>query len=349
MKMRKVLLSCGVVLSLVAMSGCAAKSSDKQVGSGDVKDEVVKVVIGTQSMPNDEGIAKAEGYFEEEIGEDVEIEIINFDSGADVITAIASGSIDFALAGSCPATIAISNGYNVECIWIHDVLGSAESLVARSESGVKTVADLKGKIIATPFASTAHFSLLKALETEGITPSDVTLLDMQPDEIYASWDSGAIDAAYVWDPILSQLPDSNLLCTSGDLAEAGFMTSNVELVNAEFADNHPQIVEGYIRALNKSVSLYKDDKSVAVDVIAKALAIEKDSAQSQMEGSIWLAVDEQLQDSYFGTMDSRGDLVKNFSDTAQFLKDQDSIEEVPEFSVFEKAINSEFIEKVSGK
>ncbi len=329
------------------MSGCAAKETSTDVSQESEGGKAKKVVIGTQSMPNDEGIAKAEGYFEEEI--DAEVEIINFDSGSDVITAIAAGSIDFALAGSCPATIAISNGYDVECIWIHDVLGAAESLVARSEIGVEKVEDLKGKIIATPFASTAHFSVLKALEMAGIDVSEVTLLDMQPDEIYASWDSGAIDAAYVWDPILSQLPDAKVLCTSGDLANSGFMTSNVELVNTKFADDNPEIVEGYIKALDKSVKMYQEDKDAAVKVIAKALAIEEDKAQVQMEGSIWLSLDEQLQDSYFGTMEARGALVKNFSDTAEFLKEQDSIQEVPDMSVFEKTINSEFIEAVAGK
>ena len=59
--------------------------------------------------------------------------------------------------------------------------------------------------MAVPFASTAHFSLLKAMENAGLSASDVTVLDMQPDKIYASWNSGDIDAAYIWEPTLSQL------------------------------------------------------------------------------------------------------------------------------------------------
>ncbi|MFI3172777.1 MAG: ABC transporter substrate-binding protein [Eubacteriales bacterium] len=359
MKMRKlgVLIGCVVLLGTTVLSGCGSETETSEevveievseVGTDAESSETValpdKVVIGTQEMPNDEGIAKAEGYFEDELG--VEVEIISFDSGSDVITAIAAGSVDFALAGSCPATIAISNGYDVEVIWIHDVLGSAESFVVRSETGVEDIADLEGMVIATPFASTAHFSVLKALENAGLTTDDVTLLDMQPDEIYAAWESDLIDATYVWDPVLSQLSDSTVLCTSGDLAEIGFMTSNVEMVNTEFADLYPEVVEGYIRALDTAVELYQTDKEAAVEIIATALAIDSESAESQMDGSIWLSAEEQLQDSYFGTMDAQGGLVQNLYETAEFLLEQDSIQEVPDYSVFEAAVNSEFTEAV---
>ena len=77
-----------------------------------------------------------------------------------------------------------------------------KSLVATGTSGINTVADLKGKKVAVPFASTAHFSLLKAMENAGLSASDVTVLDMQPDKIYASWNSGDIDAAYIWSDII---------------------------------------------------------------------------------------------------------------------------------------------------
>ena len=45
-------------------------------------------------MPNDEGIAKAMNYFQEEMGDSVSVEIVEFSSGKDVNTALAAGSID---------------------------------------------------------------------------------------------------------------------------------------------------------------------------------------------------------------------------------------------------------------
>lgn len=336
MKVKKLF---GLFLAAVIASGvCVGCSSSVDEEAASSESLVVK--IGTQEMPNDEGIVKALGYFEEEM--DAEIEIVKFDSGKDVNTALTSGAIDFGLLGSCPATIGICNDIGVEMIWIHEVLGSVESLVSRSETNITSVEQFKGKKIAVPFASTAHFSALKALENAGLTAADVELLDMSPDKIYAAWQTGDIDGAYIWDPTLSMLENKNVVVTSEDMANIGAMTSNVEVVNKEFAQAHPEIVEGYIRAMDRAVKLFKENPDEAVKAIAGSLNITEEEAKNQMSGSIWLTAEEQCGAEYFG-----GGLITNLSDTAAFLLDQKSIPSLPEQSTIESGINSTFVEKVS--
>lgn len=313
-------------------------------GCGKGKDEDTKLVvrIGTQEMPNDEGIAKTLKYFEENI--DADVELIKFDSGKDVNTALASNSIDFGLVGSCPAALDIANGIDIQVIWIHEVLGSVESLVAREEANISTVGDLKGKTVATPFASTAHFSLLKALESAGLSDKDVTVLDMQTSDIYSAWTNGSIDAAYVWEPTLSQLENKVIIKTSEDMAELGYMTTNVEVVRTEFANEHPDIVSGYIKSLNQAVELNNSDNEKAVSTIAEAMNISSEDAKFQMEGSKWLKSSEQLDEKYLGTSDKKGSMSQNLYDTAVFLKEQGSITDVPDISEFEKAVVPKYIE-----
>lgn len=333
----------GMLAASVALTGCGSK---KEATTSDGK-TIVK--IGTQQMPNDEGIAKAMNYFQEEMGDSVSVEIVEFSSGKDVNTALAAGSIDFGLEGSCPASLAIAQDLGVELIWIHEVLGDVESLVATGTSGINTVADLKGKKVAVPFASTAHFSLLKAMENAGLSASDVTVLDMQPDKIYASWNSGDIGAAYIWEPTLSQLSNKKTVITSGELAKAGYMTSNVEVVRTKFAEAHPDIVAAYVKALDKSVSMYRNDESTAIKTIAEAMELTEDNAKFQMSGSTWLTGSEQISSTYLGTSSAKGAVVQNLYDTAEFLKTQGSITKVPDKSVFEKAVNPKYIETALGK
>ncbi len=337
MKMKRLLtVFISGVLSMSVLTGCGGSSGSSSTG------EVTKVVIGTQEMPNDEGLAKALDYFAEEMG--VEVEIMSFDSGKDVNTAIASGSIDFGLMGNCPAALAIAQDLGVEFIWIHEVLGSVESLVARSETGITTVQDLKGKKVAVPFASTAHFSLLKAIEDAGMSVDEVEILDLATDKIYASWVNGDIDAAYIWQPTLAQLENQTVILTSEDMAEKGYMTSNVEVVRKEFAEAHPDIVAGYIRALDKAVKLFKEDKATAVSTVASYMELEESDAEFQMDGSTWLTAEEQLGENYLGTSDNKGAVVDNLLDVAEFLKDQGSVQEVPDREVFEAAVNPSYIE-----
>lgn len=322
--------------------GCG--TSKESTTDGTSKDLPKVVNVGTIVSPNDEEIAKVKGLFEKEMG--VDVNVVEFDSGKDVNSALVSGSIDFGLMGSTAATLGIANGIDIEMIWIHKVIGKVESLAVKNSANINSVSDLKGKKIAAPFASTAHYSLLNALKLNNISEEDVTLLDMQPNDIYAAWQRGDIDAAYIWQPTLDNLlKDGKILISSEDMAEKGVITSDVEVVRKEFSKKYPDIVAKYIKAVDESVKLYNENQDDAVKTTAKALNIEEKDALNQMQGSIWLTAEQQLDPKYFGSSNSKGKLVDSLKDTADFLLEQKSIKSVPEISVFENAINPSYIEK----
>lgn len=330
------------ILTIVSV-GCS-KGAEKQEGSGQYPK---KMVIGVQNMPNDDTIARAQGMFDKYITEPygVELEFKMFDSGKDVYTAVASDSIDIGLLGTSPAAIAGSLGLDVEMIWIHEVLGDIEALVVRDGLGVETVADLEGMKIATPFASTAHFSLLSLLADAGIEDK-VELLDMTTTSIVAAWERGDIDAAYLWEPQLSNLKEmgGTMLMSSADCAKIGCVTANVEIANKDFADKYPQLVTGYIKAVNEAANLYRSNPNEAAKVVAEVLDITEEEALLQMQGGIWLTIDEMLGEEYFGTSDKKGTLATIMKETADFLEQQESIEKAPELSYFEEFVNPEFME-----
>ena len=115
--------------------------------------------------------------------------------------------------------------------WIHDVIGAAESLVVKNDSGVTDFTGLVGKKVGTPFGSTAHYSLLAALELNGVDPTKVKIVDLQPPDILAAWQRGDIDAAYVWNPTLAELKkDGTVLITSEELAKQGKLTADLAIV-----------------------------------------------------------------------------------------------------------------------
>lgn len=342
MKLKRI-LACIIMLTITAMmlSGCgASKNTEEESDVLSDKPEVVN--IGTQQMPDDEKLAIEKGFFEEELG--VKVNIIEFQAG-EIRNAMVAENIDFALLGSSSATIGIANGMDVELIWIHEILGDAERLVAKNGSNINTIQDLKGKSVATPFATTTHYSLLKALELNGISEKDITLYDMQMPDVYAAWQRGDIDAAYAWEPTLSNLlKDGKTIISSKDLAAKGVFTSNVEIVRKEFAEKYPDIVTKYIKALNKAVNLYNQDQAEAVKTIAKGLNITEEEAIKQMQGSIWLTAEQQLDPAYLGTSSKKGNLVNSLKDTADFLYKQKSLVAEPMLSIFEQAVNPYYIE-----
>ena len=132
--------------------------------------------------------------------------------------------------------------------WIFDVIGEAEALVVKPD--ITSIADLKGKTIATPFASTSHYSLLAALQENGLSDTDVKVIDSEPDAIYAAFSAGQIDGAYVWNPNLAKIVQDGgkVLITSADLAAKGKTTYDLAVVTNAFAEKYPDAVNAWVGA-----------------------------------------------------------------------------------------------------
>lgn len=335
------LLAGGLALLLAGQLTACGQSEPASGATGTAKPEAV--TIGFQDIPNDEIVAKVKGWYEEELG--VTVNFKKFDSGRDVNNAFASKSIDIGLLGSTPTAVGIATGLEYEVFWIHDVIGAAESLAVKNSANVGSVKDLAGKKVAVPFSSTAHYSLLNALKLEGVTLSDVSILDMQPNDIFAAWERGNIDAAYVWNPVLGKLlADGKVLTDSGRLAEQGIVTADLGVVSKEFAAKYPDLVASYIKVQQKAYELYKSNPDEAAEALAQGLNIDKAEALQQTNELIWLSAQDQIGDKYFGSSSKKGNLAQILKETADFLVEQKAIEKAPDLETFEKGINGHYIE-----
>lgn len=339
---RGIIIGLVLILQMLLIS-CGYSEKEEQDG----KPETVN--IGIQTLVTPELIARYEKVYEEYLGTNVNL--IIFDSGADVNKAFTSGSIDIGAVGTSPVAIGISKDLGYEVIWYHDIIGSAETLIAKKDSGISSVEDLIGKTVATPFASTAHFSLLNAMKLAGVDPSEVELLDMQPDDIYAAWSRGDIDAAYVWDPVLSYLKEDGgvSIIDSEELSKQGIITADLCVVRKDFAEQYPEVVVGYIEAQMYALDKFNDDTESAIGEISEALDVSYDSAVTQVAGFIYPGANEQISSTYLGTKDNVGDMAEILKQTADFLVEQGSIDEAPELAEFESCVSGEFIEEALQK
>jgi sulfonate transport system substrate-binding protein len=73
-------------------------------------------------------------------------------------------------------------------------------LVAKRSSGIRTVADLKGKRVVVPRNTSAHYFLVRMLTTAGLQEHDVTLVAAPATEMALALVRGEADAISMWEP-----------------------------------------------------------------------------------------------------------------------------------------------------
>lgn len=326
------ILALSTLTAAIVLAGCGNSGN----GGGKLPKEVT---IGYQVIPNAELLVKTEGLAEKQFP-DTKINWKQFDSGRDVNTAIASGSIDLGLAGSVPVSIGVANKLPYEVYFLHDIIGDAESLAVRNESNIKSVKDLAGKKVATPFGSTSHFSLLSALQLDGVDPKTVTILDMQPQDILAAWQRKDIDAAFVWNPVLAKLTaaDGSIVVTAKELSEKGAITADVGIVRTKFAEDYPDFVKQYVSVLDGAIKSYRDDPDAAATALAPVLSTDKDDALAQTKQLIWLTSSEQADAKYLGTDKEKSGFAEVLEQTGKFLVEQKQIPTAPALSAYQSAI-----------
>jgi len=303
------------------------------------------VTFAYQDMMNPFRWVQQQGEIEKATG--YKINWRQFGGGGDVIRAMASGDVAIGEVGSTGVATAISQGMDVELFWILEDIASAEALVARNGSGVNSIADLKGKKIATPFVSTSHFQLLYALNKAGIKPTDAQILNMRPPEIAAAWGRGDIDATFIWDPVLTQVKkNGKVLTTSGEICKQGACTFDGLVVTRKFAKENPEFMVALVKALAKSDADYRGNPKAWTGDPAKVAAVAKWSGAKPEDVPDSMALygfpnlQEQASPAWLGGGAS-GAASKALAQQANFLKEQGRLQSVaPDYS---KSVTTEWV------
>ena len=253
-----------------------------------------------------------------------------FGGGGDVIKAMASGDVQIGEAGSSPIVAAASQGQDIKLFWILDDIADAEALIVRNGSGINSVKDLKGKKVATPFVSTAHYQLMAVMKTDGVDAKGVNVMNLRPPEIAAAWERGDIDAAFIWDPVLSKIKgNGKVIETSKTIGKRGFPTFDGLVVNAKWASEHEAFMVALVKVLAKVDEQYRSNKakwtadSAEVKAVAKWTKADAKDVPAAMALYTFPTMAEQAGPNWLG-----GAAVKAMSSTAVFLKEQGRIQEM---------------------
>ncbi len=276
------------------------------------------IIIGNFGSPTPMQVARANKAFDAATGWDIEWR--TFGSGTEVIAAMASGDVTIAELGSSPLAIGASQGVDLQLFMIAQGLGTAESLIAKEGSGIEKLEDLKGKKVAVPVGSTAHYSLMGGLTHAGISESDVTIVNLPADQIAAAWDSGQVDAAFIWQPVQSQILQTGKFIVGADqTATWGYPTFDGWVVNSEFAAANADKMAAFAKVMDDANKAYLANPdawtadSAEVKTIAEVTGADPAQVPDILKGFTFIPLTDQLGDAWLGGA------VANMKTTADFL------------------------------
>ncbi len=210
-----------------------------------------------------------------------EVEWKNFTSGAPLTNEMVAGKLDFGAMADFPGSF---NGVahldaGKRSLFISvlsgSTRGSGNGIVVPASSSVQSIAELKGKTISVPFASTAHGMLLRAIAAQGWDPEKDVRIIAQPPEIAGSaLRSNRIEAHADFVPFAELFPNRGFARKIYDGSQAEAPTFHGALVDAAYAEKYPEVVTAYLRASLEADRLFAAEPEKYSELIEKVTGIE---------------------------------------------------------------------------
>lgn len=276
---------------------------------------------------------------------------IEVNSGAEVNTGMAAGSIDLGIGiGSVGTSAGIALGIPVEVFGVMDYVKDLEEMVVRKSGGIKAPTDLKGKRVGVPFGSSSQYKLLGFMKLHDLSDRDVNVLDLRGDALVAAWLRGDLDAAYIWSPEKDKLiaNGGELFNTYESLNAAGYSTSDLYTARSSFLANYPDFATAVLLAHSGALNMYQSEQADAVSVLARSVGISPEAAKANWDQYGQVPLEASLSAEWLGKPGNPGALAEKLKHVADFLVSHQSIRAAPDLSKFQKAMNTGPLQKALG-
>jgi taurine transport system substrate-binding protein len=227
----------------------------------------------------------------------LDAELVKFTAGPPQFAAYRSESIDAGLFGTAGFVVGLSQGLDLKCFYIQIISAYADGLVVRSDSGIASLKDLKGKKIAFLRGTSAHIGLVTALQKVGLTPADVQMVTMDITNMVPAFTNKDVDAAYAWEPWIAKMEAAGgrVLVRTKDL---GLDTSDHWVVREKWAKANPEGMRRLVRVIDLAYQAFSRDRSVAIRATAENLGVSEAVSKHIVEINPTLSLQQMVEPKF---------------------------------------------------
>ena len=239
------------------------------------------VRIGYQKSSTLLTIIKTRGTLEQLLApQGVKISWHEFSSGLPLLEALNVGGVDLSadVADTVPV-FAQAAGAKLAYVAQEAPSPSAQAILVRADSPIKSVAELKGKKIAVTKAAGSHYLLIALLEKAGLKFKDIQPAYLSPADGRAAFERGSVDAWVAGDPFLAgvQRPSPvRILADGTNVADY----QRYYLASATFAETRPEIIRIVFDELQKTGRWLKQNPKDAAALLAPVWGLDAQTIET---------------------------------------------------------------------
>lgn len=332
-KLRRFISGC-IALSMLVfiLTGCGSEESSSKAEDG----EVMKLKFGTSPWPT-----SMFAYLADELGifkkHGLEVDLNTFSSFSDSLQAFVGGNLDILTTPSSDTIAPYSQGADFDVIMLTDKSLGSDGMVAKSN--IHSIADLKGKSVATELYTVDHMYLLSLLDENGLSSEDVKIVNMSISDAGTAFIAGKVDAAVIWEPYLSKAVaegKGNLVYSTKENPD--LITDSI-VASRDSIENNSKAVQAFVDSWYEAVDYWKNNKKEAEKIMAKHLEVSEKEFSDMMDKLYIATADDAIES--FKTSSNETSFVSVNQNIAEFLKKLKVIDETPDVS---KMLNTKFIE-----
>ena len=257
-------------------------------------------------------LAVEKGFYKD-AGLDVTIEPGN----GSQITAqlVAAGKADIAFADASPVMKLISQGAKMKVI-ATILQGNPAQVTALKKTGLKSVADMKGRSVAMPNGGSQAAMFPLVLAANGLKESDIKLVNMPPDSMIPSLMQGTVDVILgSVDAFGPQLKSMNVETDNFLFIDSGAPTVSTSIIASDaFLAAHPDQAKAFVAASLKGWYATLDDQPAGVAAMKKIFPDANDKlAPGQIDATKFLMCVNRAKFVGKATPEQWSDTVKIFA------------------------------------
>ncbi|RJG01627.1 aliphatic sulfonate ABC transporter substrate-binding protein [Noviherbaspirillum sedimenti] len=266
---RRAFLLLAAVLPLAATLPAHAQKTSETVRIGYQKSSTLLTIIKTRGTL--EQLLAPQG---------VKISWHEFSSGLPLLEALNVGGVDLSadVADTVPV-FAQAAGAKLAYVAQEAPSPSAQAILVRADSPIKSVAELKGKKIAVTKAAGSHYLLIALLEKAGLKFKDIQPAYLSPADGRAAFERGSVDAWVAWDPFLAGVQRQSpvrILADGTNVADY----QRYYLASATFVEARPEIIKTVFDELQKTGRWVKQNPKDAAALLAPVWGLDAQTIET---------------------------------------------------------------------